>query len=61
MSPDRLRRQPGRPTSEERDKAEKTTYAPGEPTWADLSSPDTEASRAFYGALLGWECTEAHR
>ena len=26
--------------------AEKRTYATGEPTWADLSSPDTQASRA---------------
>ena len=41
--------------------AEKTTHATGEPTWADLSSPDTKASRAFYGAPLGWACTEARR
>lgn len=38
---------------------EKTTYATGEPVWADLTSPDPAASRAFYAALLGWDCTEA--
>ncbi len=32
----------------------KTTYAPGEPVWFDLSTPDVAASAAFYGALLGW-------
>jgi len=37
---------------------DKTSYAPGEPTWCDLSSPDTDASAAFYGALLGWTATE---
>lgn len=26
----------------------------GTPTWADLISPDPEASRAFYGAVFGW-------
>ena len=31
-----------------------TGYEPGSPSWADLSSPDPEASRAFYGALFGW-------
>ena len=37
---------------------ERTSYEPGEPTWCDLSSPDTDASAAFYGALLGWTATE---
>jgi hypothetical protein len=32
----------------------KTSYQPGEPIWVDLSSPDVDASRAFYGALFGW-------
>ena len=32
----------------------KTAYAPGEPVWVDLGSPDVDASRAFYGALFGW-------
>ena len=31
-----------------------TGYEPGTPSWADLASPDPEASRAFYGALFGW-------
>ena len=34
--------------------SEKTSYAPGEPIWTDLSSPDLAASKAFYGPLLGW-------
>ena len=34
--------------------SEKTSYAPGEPIWTDLSSPDLVASKAFYGPLLGW-------
>ena len=29
-------------------------HEPGTPSWADLASPDPEASRAFYGALFGW-------
>ena len=32
----------------------KTSYQPGEPIWADLGSPDVDASRAFYGELFGW-------
>jgi predicted enzyme related to lactoylglutathione lyase len=26
----------------------------GEPSWADLTTPDPAASRAFYGELFGW-------
>jgi hypothetical protein len=37
---------------------EKTSYAPGEPVWVDLSTPDVGASAAFYGAVLGWTATE---
>lgn len=37
---------------------DKTSYQPGEPSWCDLSSPDTDASAAFYGALFGWSATE---
>ena len=33
-------------------------YAPGTPSWVELSSPDTDASAAFYGALMGWAATE---
>lgn len=36
-----------------------TTYVhpkpAGTPTWVDLTSPDAEASRAFYHAVFGWE------
>ena len=34
-------------------------YAPGTPSWVDLSSPDVDASAAFYGAVMGWEASEA--
>lgn len=37
--------------------SEKTAYQPGEPIWVDLSTPDQAASTAFYGELLGWDCT----
>ncbi len=33
-------------------------YAPGTPSWVELSSPDVDASAAFYGALMGWSATE---
>jgi uncharacterized protein len=36
-----------------------THYPPGTPSWVDLSSPDIDASAAFYGALLGWNVVEA--
>jgi uncharacterized protein len=38
--------------------SEITTYVPGTPCWVDLSTPDIEASAAFYGALLGWDVPE---
>jgi predicted enzyme related to lactoylglutathione lyase len=34
--------------------AERTSYAPGTPSWVDLGTPDTEAAAAFYGGLFGW-------
>jgi predicted enzyme related to lactoylglutathione lyase len=33
-------------------------YAPGTPSWVELSSPDTDASAGFYGELMGWSVTE---
>jgi len=33
-------------------------YAPGTPSWVELSSPDVDASAAFYGELMGWSATE---
>lgn len=38
--------------------SEKTSYAPGEPIWTDLTTPDLAASKAFYGQLLGWTAEE---
>ncbi|MFB4275583.1 VOC family protein [Nonomuraea sp. MTCD27] len=32
-----------------------TDYVPGTPCWIDVSSPDTEASDAFYTGLFGWD------
>lgn len=32
-----------------------TPWPDGTPCWAELAVPDLEASRRFYGALLGWE------
>jgi uncharacterized protein len=29
-------------------------YAPGTPSWVELSSPDADSSAAFYGDLMGW-------
>ena len=33
-------------------------YAPGTPSWVELSSPDPDASAAFYRDVLGWGVTE---
>jgi uncharacterized protein len=33
---------------------ERSSYAPGTPSWVDLGSPDPAAAAAFYGALFGW-------
>ncbi|HZR12273.1 MAG TPA: VOC family protein [Acidimicrobiia bacterium] len=35
--------------------SERSSYAPGTPSWVDLGSPDTQASSRFYGALFGWK------
>ncbi|MGI8855859.1 MAG: VOC family protein [Thermomicrobiales bacterium] len=35
--------------------SEMTEYTPGTPSWIDVSTPDMEATKAFYGALFGWE------
>ena len=37
---------------------EMTSYAPGTPCWADVSSDDPAAAAAFYSALFGWEAME---
>jgi predicted enzyme related to lactoylglutathione lyase len=33
---------------------ERTKYEPGTMSWADLSTPDPEAAKGFYGGLFGW-------
>jgi hypothetical protein len=33
-------------------------YAPGTPSWVELSTPDPDASAAFYRDVLGWSATE---
>jgi predicted enzyme related to lactoylglutathione lyase len=37
---------------------ERTQHAPGTFSWAELSTPDQAAARAFYGALFGWEADD---
>jgi predicted enzyme related to lactoylglutathione lyase len=32
-----------------------TPWPPNVPCWADLSTPDVDAARAFYAAVIGWE------
>ncbi len=34
-------------------------YKPGTPSWVELSSPDADASAAFYGQVMGWSASEA--
>ena len=34
---------------------ERTEYAPGTPSWTDLTTPDLAASEQFYGTLFGWD------
>jgi len=34
------------------------SYAPGTPSWVELSSPDVDASAGFYRELMGWQATE---
>jgi len=34
---------------------ERDSYEPGTPSWVDLSTPDPDAAKRFYGALFGWE------
>jgi predicted enzyme related to lactoylglutathione lyase len=34
--------------------AKRESYAPGTPSWVDLSTSDTDAAKSFYGSLFGW-------
>lgn len=36
----------------------RTKYPPGTPSWIDLATPDSEASKRFYGTLFGWDFTD---
>jgi predicted enzyme related to lactoylglutathione lyase len=39
--------------------SERTSYAPGTPSWVELSgTPDIEASQSFYRDVFGWEMPE---
>jgi predicted enzyme related to lactoylglutathione lyase len=38
---------------------EVTSYATGQPCWADVTSPDVDAAAAFYGELFGWRADKA--
>jgi uncharacterized protein len=38
--------------------SERTSYAPGTPSWVDLATPDVEAAARFYGEVFGWEVPE---
>src|SRR5437763_2504283 len=37
---------------------ERTQYTPGTFCWADLSTTDQEAAKAFYSGLFGWEADD---
>jgi hypothetical protein len=37
---------------------QRTSYTPGTFSWADLSTSDQEAAKAFYGGLFGWEADD---
>jgi uncharacterized protein len=36
----------------------RTKYAPGTFSWTDLTTPDQEPSKQFYGDLFGWEADD---
>jgi catechol 2,3-dioxygenase-like lactoylglutathione lyase family enzyme len=38
---------------------ERNQHEHGTFSWTDLSTPDADASRDFYGALLGWDFDDA--
>ncbi len=38
--------------------SERTSYAPGTPSWVDLGTPDIEAAANFYSSLFGWSVEE---
>ena len=38
--------------------SERDGYAPGTPSWVDLTTPNPEGARHFYKELFGWDATE---
>lgn len=38
--------------------AETSSFAPGAPSWIDVSSTDKQASKAFYTGLFGWDASD---
>jgi predicted enzyme related to lactoylglutathione lyase len=41
--------------------SERSSYAPGTPSWIDLGTPSFEGAQAFYGGLFGWTITKDPR
>jgi uncharacterized protein len=39
--------------------SERTSHPPGTPSWVDLTTPDPDAAKRFYGGLFGWEAEDA--
>jgi predicted enzyme related to lactoylglutathione lyase len=39
--------------------SERSSYDPGTPSWADLSTTDLDGALSFYGGLFGWEFQDA--
>jgi uncharacterized protein len=37
---------------------ERTHYTPGTFSWTDLTTPDQDAAKVFYGGLFGWEAED---
>jgi uncharacterized protein len=38
---------------------ERDGFAPGTPSWVDLTTPDTDGAKRFYGELFGWTSEDA--
>jgi len=38
--------------------SERNGYEPGTPSWVDLSTPDPEGAKRFYGGLFGWDAVD---
>src|ERR1700722_15668188 len=38
--------------------ADRTKYAAGTFSWTDLTTPDQDGAKAFYGGLFGWEADD---